>query len=64
VSRAQALSMTTAPDHRPVPAAPADEPRPPHTLQESLERFGGAWLAAGVTTVVGAVAVTARVVVG
>lgn len=56
--------MTAAPDHRPAPAAPADEPRPPHTLQESLERFGGAWLAAGVTTVVGAVALAARVVVG
>jgi hypothetical protein len=56
--------MTAAPDQRPAPAAPTDEPRPPHTLQESLERFGGAWLAAGVTTVVGAVALAARVVVG
>jgi hypothetical protein len=54
--------MTTASDPRPRPSVLADEPRPPHTLQESLERFGGAWLAAAVTTVVGGVALAARFV--
>jgi hypothetical protein len=56
--------MTTASDHRPPPRPLADEPRTPHTLQESLERFGGAWLATAVTSVVGGVALLARVVMG
>lgn len=32
---------------------PPSEPRPPRSFHESLELFGGAWLAAAVTTAVG-----------
>ncbi|WP_156366896.1 MULTISPECIES: hypothetical protein [unclassified Aeromicrobium] len=39
---------------------PPSEPRPPRSFHESLELFGGAWLAAAVTTAVGGVALLAR----
>lgn len=39
---------------------PPSEPRPPRSFHESLELFGGAWLAAAVTTAVGGAALLAR----
>ena len=37
-----------------------EEPSPPRSLHESLERFGGAWIAAGVTASVAATALAGR----
>lgn len=38
-----------------------DQPRAPRSFHESLEQFGGAWLAASSATAVALVAVAARV---